>query len=303
MNIINHIKSFDASLEIRNQVDIEIHNLGTLKEDDKGTLSYLYDLKYESSLVNNEGINACFVTNEVYESVISKKVDCTYIISEDPTCDFFLFHNHLINHTAFYGDKVLSIIPSSAIIDPGVHIAPHNVVIGENVHIGCNAVIMEGTKISDNVEIGPNATIGIDGTQISKDKDGTKYRVKHAGGVIIGNGTFVGANAVIQKSLFKNKTMIGNDCSISPLVIISHNVKIRNNVMILANSTVCGSVIIDDNVRVSPGSVISNSLVLQDDSFVTLGSIVTTDVAKGERVSGNFAIPHHKFLKHVKEIS
>jgi UDP-3-O-[3-hydroxymyristoyl] glucosamine N-acyltransferase len=303
MNIIAAIKHFDSSLRIENDINPEIYHLGTLKEEAEGTLSYLYDLKYKSSLINNKGVKACIVTQEVFDAIKAEKTDCTYIISNDPSCDFFLFHNYLFANTDFYGDKKPSIIDASAIIGPGVQIAPHNVIIGENVEIGANAVILEGTILDDNVQIGPNTTIGIEGTQISLDKSGKKFRVQHAGGVHIGSDTFVGANAVIVKSLFKEKTLIGKNCTIGNLVNMGHNTKTGNEVLVLANSVICGSTIIKDRARVSPGSFVASSLLIEEDAFITLGAVVSRNVDKGQRVSGNFAINHRKFLAHIKNIA
>ena len=41
---------------------------------------------------------------------------------------------------------------------------------------------------------------------------------------------------------------------------------------------------------------------MKDGGNVTLGSVVTRTVEAGERVTGNFALPHERFIRFIKSI-
>lgn len=301
-NILEIAESFFHSLKIKGNRNVIIHNLGLLNYETPNMLSYINNPKFLNNLKSNENIAACFISDELYhKEELPDKI--TYLVINNPDHQFYLFQNFLYQNTDFYGLKKENKIAESAVIENGVQISSFNVTIGKNVYVGHNAVILGNTIIEDNVYIGPNCSIGIEGTQVIKDEFGRNIRVHHAGGVLIKEGTFIGANTVIVKSLFKEKTEIGENCSIGNLVNVGHNCKIGNNVLLLANSVVCGSTTIGDGARISPGSFIASSKVIGADSFITLGSVVSQNVSKGERVSGNFAIPHQKFLQHIKKIS
>jgi UDP-3-O-[3-hydroxymyristoyl] glucosamine N-acyltransferase len=69
-----------------------------------------------------------------------------------------------------------------------------------------------------------------------------------------------------------------------------------------AGAIVLGSTVVGDDVWIGPGAIISNELDIGDAAFITLGAVVTKNIARGEKVSGNFAIPHSRFLEHLRDI-
>jgi UDP-3-O-[3-hydroxymyristoyl] glucosamine N-acyltransferase len=59
---------------------------------------------------------------------------------------------------------------------------------------------------------------------------------------------------------------------------------------------VLGSARIGDDVWIGPNATISNQVQIGDGAAVSLGSVVVRDVRSGQRVSGNFAVDHRRFL-------
>ncbi len=65
---------------------------------------------------------------------------------------------------------------------------------------------------------------------------------------------------------------------------------------------VAGSAKIGDDVWIGPSASVSSGVEIGDGASITLGSVVTKNVAPGQRVTGNFAIDHDKFIAFLKTI-
>jgi UDP-3-O-[3-hydroxymyristoyl] glucosamine N-acyltransferase len=297
---INQIQEFNKNLEIQLNGPKEFLNLGTLASTEKSLLTYCNNSQFLKKAVNKNNVVAAFVKKEDAATI---DADISFIISKIPSIDFFLLHNYLANETDFYNIDRPSIISDSAEIHSTAVIAEKNVEIGNNVIISPNVVILENTTIQSGVYISAGAVIGEEGTQTIKLNEFKNLRIAHAGGVVIGENTFIGPNAVIAKSLFREPTKVGRNVSIGSLTNIGHNCKIGDNAMILPNSCVSGSTVVEEGAVIAPGAVISSSRRIGENARVTLGSVVTKDVEPGTTVSGNFAIEHSKFLAHIKKVS
>ena len=154
---------------------------------------------------------------------------------------------------------------------------------------------MQEVLIGPGTTVGQGAILGVDGGRVYKG-----LRVLHGGSVWVGSDSFIGANTVVVWGIWGNPTVIGDNCFIGNLVNIGHGCIIENDVMILPGAILCGSVHVGKGARISPGAVISNGVRIGAGAFVTLGAVVTKDVKPGERVSGNFAVEHSRWLGFVK---
>lgn len=98
----------------------------------------------------------------------------------------------------------------------------NDVILGDNVTVKSGVQLWDGTRIEDNVFIGPNATLTNDLMPRSK-----QYPEKFAGitikkgasiganatllpGITIGEGAMIGAGAVVTKDIPDNAVAIGN---------------------------------------------------------------------------------------------
>lgn len=84
------------------------------------------------------------------------------------------------------------------------------------------------------------------------------------------------------------------------LVHIAHAVKIGRGSMIVAQSGIGGRVEIGDNAWIGFGATIRNGITIGAGSRVNMGAVVTKSVPDGTAVSGNFAMPHDKFIDFVR---
>lgn len=280
-----------------------VENLGVLGTGSSNCLTYLTDKKYlKEFLANRDNISALIIRPELKEELGDQRPSWL-ITSSCPVRDFFLFHTYLDRETDVFKNYAPTSIHSTAIVENGCVISPIGVNIGANSKIGANTVIYQNCRICDNVVVGPNCTIGVDGVQVGCDQSGSRYLVPHLGGVIIQDEAYVGANAVIVKAIFNRNTVIGKGAIIGNLVNIGHEVYVGDEAMVLPMSIVSGSTRVGSRARISPGSTIASSKVIGEDSFVVLGSVVTRDVGNQQKVSGNFAIDHHLNLKNAKKLS
>lgn len=207
--------------------------------------------------------------------------------------------NFTLKDGYYYGENVK--VGENVIIEPFVR-------IGSNVEIGNNTVIKSGAIINDNIKIGnncyikSNCVIGGEGYGIEKDTDGKTYRIPHIGGVEIGNNVEIGALATVCLGTI-GKTIIKDYTIIDDHVHISHNVLVGEGTFVVAGSFIGGSVKIGKNSYLGLGCVVKNKLTLGENSKVSMGAVVVTDVKDNETVTGNFAMPHMKFLeKYLLEI-
>jgi UDP-3-O-[3-hydroxymyristoyl] glucosamine N-acyltransferase len=214
---------------------------------------------------------------------------------------FVALQNALVRDTDFYWKDAPSEIMEDTNIHPSAFISSKSVRIGHRVVIGPNASVLERTILGDDVTIRAGCVVGTEGFEFKR-IGGEILPVFHDGGVRLGNRVEVQANTCISRGLFGATTEIGDDTKIDNLVHVAHNVRIGKRCLIAANAMLGGSATLGDDVWIGPGAQISSGVRIGDRASVTLGSVVTKDVAPGERVTGNFAIKHEKFIDFIRSI-
>ena len=115
---INQIKRFNVQLEIQINGPSNFHNLGILASEEKSLLTYCNNRDYLDKAISKDSIHVSTLK--------------TFILSDSPSIDFFLFHNYLIEHTNFYGERFKTRISDSASIHQTAFIAENNIRIEEN---------------------------------------------------------------------------------------------------------------------------------------------------------------------------
>ncbi len=225
------------------------------------------------------------------------------LLSDAPKRDFFLLHNHLAEKTDFYARPNASSIGAGCKIGKLASIDEHNVVIGDNVVIEDFVRIGANTSIGAGSVIRSGTVIGGDGFQFMRENDNdTILKIAHAGGVSIGADVELQASCMIDKHIFGGNTVIGNTTKCADGVHVAHCARVGERCLLAAGAIVLGSTVVGNDVWIGPGAIISNELDVEDAAFITLGAVVTKNIARGEKVSGNFAIPHSRFLEHLRSI-
>jgi UDP-3-O-[3-hydroxymyristoyl] glucosamine N-acyltransferase len=127
-------------------------------------------------------------------------------------------------------------------------------------------------------------------------------KVAHGGGVLLRRGAEVHSNSCVDRAVFGGFTEIGEESVIANLVYVAHNVRVGRRCRVAASAAIGGSTTLGDDVYVGPGASISSEIRVGDGAVVSLGAVVTRHVAAGQRVSGNFAVDHERFIAFMRQI-
>lgn len=267
-------------------------------KNDHRILTFVKSSKYISQLSKN--ITSIICTKDILPLIFK---EYGVVISKDPRRDFYNINNFLVcNHKNYSRKEFKTTIGKNCFISDNAVISDSNVNIGDNVIIEDFAVIKKDVTIGDNCIIRSGCVIGGEGFQFNK--DGKIFFVKHTGGVIIKENVELQYNTCVDKAVFPwDDTIIGEECKIDNLVHIGHCSKINKKVLIAAGSVVGGNCIIGVNSWIGTNCNIRNRVIIGDHASIKMGAVVTKNVEKGQSVSGNFAIQHSKFIKHIKDIS
>lgn len=257
-------------------------------------LSFIENEKYIAQLNANQSIKGIFCTEEI---AVNKQVraDIDLITVDEPKWFFFSIVDYLAKHK----ERAATTIDPTTRINPTSYISPVGVKIGKNCVIEPHVTIHSDVTLGDNVIIRAGSVIGSEGFEHKKTSRGV-LSVTHDGEVIIHDNAEIGANSHVAKGFSYRPTIIGESTKLDAFIHYAHGVQCGKACLIVAHAMIGGNVDIGNNVWIGPSAVITNRIKLEDDCFITLGAVVTRSVSKGETVSGNFAIPHQKFLKNLK---
>jgi UDP-3-O-[3-hydroxymyristoyl] glucosamine N-acyltransferase len=210
-------------------------------------------------------------------------------------------YNYLATKTGIVGKTIRGSSGCQNTISPLAFINYDHVVIGSCCSIGNRAVIEKNSRIGNRVIIGPGTVLASEGFEIRR-IGGELFPVVHVGGVTIHDDTIIGSYVCIDKSVYGADTEIMEKTRIDNFVHVAHGVKIGKCCSIGASAMIGGKVIIGDNVTIGHRAIISDQIEICDGAIISQGAVVTKNVPPGQKVTGNFAISHHKFLKFFTEI-
>lgn len=283
--------------EIKVARDCKFESLGTVKHNSPNQLVFIEDAKYVPEILNKPNISG-ILTKEEIVPLIPKGMGVG--TSSNPRKSFFKVHNYLAK-TEFYGKPFKTQISPGAIIHPTAYVAERNVLIGKGCYIGPHVSVLEGSLLKDNVIVRAGSVIGTEGFEFKR-IEGEVVAVTHTGGVLLHNNVEIQANCCVSKSVFGGFTEVGEYTKVDNLVHIAHNVVIGKRCLLAACAMVAGSAVIGDDVWIGPSASISSEVTVGNNASITLGSVVTKNVAPSQRVTGNFAIDHDKFIAFLRTI-
>jgi UDP-3-O-[3-hydroxymyristoyl] glucosamine N-acyltransferase len=278
----------------------EFSCLGNIDQNKPCQMAFVESAKYIPLLKSCSNIT-CVVTRDELVKLMPEGLGV--MVSEHPRRSYYEIHNRLARETNFYGRPVKTVISDSSDVHPRAYVAGNNVRIGERCLIGPNVSILENSLIEDDVIIRAGSVISSEGFRFERfDKE--IIPVLHTGGVHIHKGVEIQANTCVDRAKFGGDyTVIGESTKIDNLVHIAHNVVIGKRCMIAACALVAGSTVVGDEVWIGPNATISNKLSVGEGAFITMGAVVTRNVSPNQRISGNFAIDHGKYIDFIKSIS
>lgn len=306
MPLFEMIQSVNQPCEIKGDIFFETLDFD-FRNPVPNTCSFASSILFFEEALINENITCIITSKEIFEIGSSKKLAKSnkgFILAESPKTFFYLLHNHLCALGFYTTAKFTTIIHPAAQISNLASIAPNNVRIGANTIVEEFVVIRENVSIGENTYIQSGVSIGNSCIQcIRMPEQNTILDIEHVGGVSIGSNVKIESNSVICRHIFNKNTIIGSHTKISGLSHITHGCQIGERVIITPNVVVNGSTIIEDDVYIGPNATISSALTIKKSARLTMGSVVTKNVGENEHLTGNFAIPHHLFMKDLKKIT
>jgi len=293
-----------------------LEDVGALDTAGAHVLSFLDNAKYKGQFAVTQA-GACLVRPDM-EALAPKGIQL--LLHPHP------YKAYALAAQAFYPDSVPApLISDQACIDPTARIAEDCriepcVVIGAGAQIGAGTWIEAGVVIGPAVQIGkgcriganstishsligdyvrlyPGVRIGQDGFGFAIDPKG-HVKVPQLGRVIIENNVEIGANTTIDRGAGPD-TVIGQGTWIDNLVQIGHNVRVGRGCILVAQSGVSGSTVLEDFVAVGGQVGIAGHLRIGRGARIAAQSGIMRDIPAGEEHMGYPAIPIKQYMKQV----
>ena len=185
-------------------------------------------------------------------------------------------------------------IHATAVIDEGAKIAD-DVEIGAYCIIGADVEIGSGTIIGPHVVINGPTVIGKDNkffqfSSVGEEPQDLKFDGEPTRLEIGDRNTFrefCTLNRGTPTGGFTTK--IGDDNLFMAYCHVAHDCIVGNNIVIANNTALAGHVIVEDNARLGGFTLVHQFTRLGTSCFTSMGSVVNKDVTPYTLVSGNYA--------------
>ena len=261
---------------------------------EKNALTFLENPKFASSLENPN--ISCLICAPQFAGQTPPHIKGIFI-TEMPKAAFFKIHNDL----ACKQEKIPTIIDPSANISPLAYVAPYNVVIGKCVELQPFVVVNEGSVLEDHVRVCSGTVIGAQSYTVVKDFQDRAFIGLDMGRTILEHGVQIGSNCNIERGVLQfDTTRIGAYSMLDNGVTVGHGTVIGRRGMIAGEALISGNCVFGDRLWIGVNATVANAITVKDDVRISLGAVVTKNVSSGETVTGNFAIPHRKFMENLK---
>ncbi len=296
-----------------------IRGVATLKEAQKGDLSFLSLAKYKSELASTKASVVIVPEGMDIEPVEGQLV----LFAERPSlalakvCEFISRQMWVREPSGVHAS---SIVHPDAEIDPDSYIGPFCVVEsgariakGVQLHASClvgkNATIGEDswlfgrvtlerdTVLGKRVMIHSGAVIGSDGFGYEQTPTGI-MKVPQVGNVEVGDDVEIGANTTIDRGRV-GPSRIGNGTKIDNQVQLGHNCQIGNYCILCAQVGLAGSTVLEDFVVMGGRSGAAGHLTIGKGAQLAGCAVAFSDVEGGKKYGGNPALPLNAYHRVV----
>ncbi|UOF94120.1 MAG: UDP-3-O-(3-hydroxymyristoyl)glucosamine N-acyltransferase [Bordetella sp.] len=199
------------------------------------------------------------------------------------------------------------VIGSEACIGEGCILEPF-CVIGPNCKVGSNCHFYPRVTLYKNVFVGKRTilhsgvVLGSDGfgyaSNFKSENENNQIweKIPQFGRVIIGNDVEIGANTTIDRGALDD-TVLGNGVKLDNLIMVGHNVKIKDHTAIAACVGIAGSTSIGQYCTIGGAAMISGHLILVDHVHVSGGTAVISDILESGQYTGIYPFSKHSIWK------
>jgi UDP-3-O-[3-hydroxymyristoyl] glucosamine N-acyltransferase len=300
---------------------VEIRDVKTLDDASVGDISFLDNPKYVSQFKDTSA-TACLVGKRFVDQAPERTA---LLICSQPYRSFaqaltLFYPGALLTRAAenMQSESASDVDPSAELEDD-VRVEP-GAVIGREAHIGSGTTIAAGAvigyrvHIGRNCYIGPNASIthalignnvilhagvcvGQDGFGFAMGPRG-HLKVPQIGRVIIQDSVEIGANTTVDRGAIRD-TIIGEGTKIDNLVQIGHNVTIGRHCVIVAQTGISGSTVLEDFVAMGGQCGVIGHVRIGMGAQIAATSNVNSDVPPGARWGGTPAKPVTQWFREI----
>lgn len=291
-----------------------IHAPSRIEFGEKGTISFLANLKYESFIY--EAKASVYLVPKEFQA--KKEIDATLIRVDDVYKTIALLLDKF-DQKEFVAPSIssLAFVHNEAKLGKDLEVGPFAVIekatIGDHCKIASNVFIEDGVEIGNHVQllsgvrvlnkskigdysiVHSNSVIGAEGFGYLPNEEGYD-RITHVGNVVIEKNVEIGANCVIDRATM-GATRIGEGAKIDNLVQIAHNVEIGANTIISAQAGIAGSTQIGDWCVLGGQSGISGHIKIGDRVKIQAKSGVAGNHEEGKLLAGNPAFEYNKYAR------
>jgi UDP-3-O-[3-hydroxymyristoyl] glucosamine N-acyltransferase len=292
------IQKTGEKVEVKGDSSFVPNRIQTLENAEASSITFLANPKYAKMLTS---ANAGAV---ILNSASSEEWSGNALVMDNPYLGFAIVAQLLdttpkqaksVHASAVIAENVE--LPSSVAIGANA-VIEQGVKLGENVEIGAGCYIGQGTIVGSGTKIWPNVTvyhgvtlgencaihahtvIGADGFGYAPQKlsgDQHWHKIPQVGGVVIGDGTEIGASTTIDRGAIDD-TIIGRGVIIDNQIQIGHNVNIGDFTAVAASTAIAGSTTIGKNVTIGGHCSIAGHLNIVDSAFITGRTFVISDI-------------------------
>ncbi len=292
---------------------IKIRGIMGIDDAQEGYITFISNDKYVKK-INQTKASAIIVSPKLKDTSLSQKKERTLLVCSNPYLAFAKLVELLMYKKPAYtkGINDSATIDRTAVIGQDVSIHSY-VTIGQNTQIGnrvvlypcvsigdnCtigddtiiypNAVIYSETVIGKRVTIHSNTVIGSSGFGYAPDGQGY-YKIPQVGATRIEDDVDIGANTTINRAVL-GETIIRKGTKIDSQVVISHNVEIGENCLIVSQVGIAGSARIGRHVTLAGGAGVVGHIEIGDNVTVGGYSGVINDIPSNETYLGAPALP------------
>jgi UDP-3-O-[3-hydroxymyristoyl] glucosamine N-acyltransferase len=168
--------------------------------------------------------------------------------------------------------------------------------IGHRFFAHSHAVVRENVKIGNDVILQNGVVAGADGFGFARQSDGSYYKIRQSGTVVIEDGVEIQANSCIDRPAV-GITRLGRGVKVDNLVQVGHGCDVGDDTLLCAQVGLAGSSKVGRNVTLTGQVGVAGHLTLGDNVVATAQTGIPNDVSAGSVVSGYPAIDHARWLK------
>lgn len=284
-----------------------ISGINTLRDAEKGEISFLSDSKYEKELSSTKASAVILPASKSHllpDNVVALISEEPYLMVAKLSKSFakpiqssdiqpIIGENSTVYSTAHIENGAK--LGSGCTVMSGVYIGA-DVLIGDNVTLYPNVSIYRDCIIGNNVIIHSGSVVGSDGFGYAHTKSGEHIKLYQNGNVIIEEDVEIGANTTIDCAVF-GSTWIKKGTKIDNLIQIGHNCVVGEHCIMVSQSGLAGSTTLGRNVVMGGQSATAGHLSVAPFTTLAARSGVTKSITKGGVYSGFPLMEHKLWLK------